>query len=236
MPFRRPIVLATLACAAAGLLAGSSLAYVCHPGVAGTKMLTLRGSVVSLHSTPARASFVVKTAQGSCLRTVWTIATGTSLSSPASCPAPLRKPASTGLVPHLGVPLPARPETIFELGGIAVFAARGQGVFAMRLSDGLFGFLGPNGGAFAPQLTARGVLFHDGESKLALRQGRTVVEYVSRAAILRTIARTAHRSSRAARSGRSRWTAREWRSQSATPPAAATASSTGTSRGSRPSA
>src|SRR5689334_19961540 len=54
VPFvRRPIVLAVLVCAAAGLLAGSSLAYVCHPGVAGTRMLTLRGTVVSLHTSAA---------------------------------------------------------------------------------------------------------------------------------------------------------------------------------------
>ena len=58
-----------------------------------------------------------------------------------------------------------------------MISARGQGVYAVRLSDGLFGFLGPDGGGFAPRFDAQGgVLFHDGESKLALRQGKTVVE------------------------------------------------------------
>lgn len=193
MPFvRRPIVLAVLVCAAAGLLAGSSLAYVCHPSVAGTRMLTLPGSVVSLHTSATRAGFVVKTRQGSCLRTVWTIATGRALSSPAACPVPLRKPSSTTPVANLGVPLPIRPQTVVESGGVAVISARGQGVYAVRLSDGLFGFLGPDGGGFAPRFDAQGgVLFHDGESKLALRAGRTVVEHLTRAAVAATIARTA---------------------------------------------
>ena len=92
----------------------------------------------------------------------------------------------------MGVPLPIKPQTLVESGGVAVISARGQGVYAVRLSDGLFGFLGPDGGGFAPRFDARGgVLFHDGESKLALRQGRTVVEHLTRAAVAATIARTA---------------------------------------------
>ncbi len=215
---RRPIVPAVLV--AAGLLAGSSLAYVCHPSAAGTRMLTLKGAVVSLRTHGSSVGFVLKKPAGSCSRVVWSTATGLAMTAPSACPAPLRLQASTvapalnagrvtvvrgggnrpdmlkvlGAGGHVvrALPLPASPVTLSASGGIAVFAARGQGVFAMRLSDGLFGFLGPNGGSFAPQLSARGVLFHDGESKLALRRGRTVVEYMSRAAILRTIARTAH--------------------------------------------
>ena len=72
-----------------------------------------------------------------------------------------------------------------------MLSAKGQGVFAVRLSDGLFGYLGPDGGSFAPVLDQKGVVFHDGESKAALRNGTTVVEYVPRAAIMRIIARTA---------------------------------------------
>jgi hypothetical protein len=205
---------------AAGLLAGSSFAYVCHPSVAGTRMLTLRGSVVSLRLHGASAGFVLRKPSGSCSHVAWSTANGLATAVAASCPAPLRLQASTapavlgsGLVrvvrgggnrPDVlkvfgvdgkllrSLPLPARPETLSSSGGIAVFAARGQGVFAIRLSDGLFGFLGPDGGSFAPRLGATGVLFHDGESKLALRRGKTVVEYMSRPAILRTIARTAH--------------------------------------------
>ena len=57
-------------------------------------------------------------------------------------------------------------------GGVAVISARGQGVYAVRLSDGLFGFLGPDGGGFAPRFDARGgVFFHDGESKLGPAPG-----------------------------------------------------------------
>ena len=51
---RRPIVLAAFVCCAAGLLAGSSLAYVCHP-VSRVRDVTLPGSVVSLHALGNRA-------------------------------------------------------------------------------------------------------------------------------------------------------------------------------------
>ncbi len=215
---RRPIVPAVLV--AAGLLAGSSSAYICHPSAAGTRMLTLKGAVVSLRTHGSSVGFVLMKPAGSCSRVVWSTATGRSTAATAAaCPAPLRVQSSTvlpvlrsahvavargggnrpdvlkvfGAGGHLvrALPLPARPETLSSSGGIAVFAARGQGVFAIRLSDGLFGFLGPDGGSFAPRLGASGVLFHDGESKLALREGKTVVEYMSRAAVLRTIARTA---------------------------------------------
>ena len=193
---RRPILTESLGigafvCAAAGVLAGSSLAYVCHPGVAGTKMLTLRGSVVSLRTAGRHATFVVRSTAGACTSTVWNTATGTALAAPSVCPV-VRKPASAGNVAPIGVPLPIHPQTLVSSGGIAVVSARGQGVFAVRLSDGLFGFLGPDGGGFAPRFDAQGgVLFHDGESKLALRQGRTVVEHLTRAAVAATIARTA---------------------------------------------
>ena len=215
---RRPIVPPVLV--AAGVLAGSSFAYVCHPSAAGTRMLTLKGAVVAVRTHGSSVGLVLKKPAGSCSRVVWSTATGISTAAvAAACPAPLRAPSSTvlpvlrsghvavargggnrpdvlkvfGAGGHLvrALPLPARPQTLSSSSGIAVFAARGQGVFAIRLSDGLFGFLGPNGGSFAPRLGAKGVLFHDGESKLALRQGKTVVEYMSRAAILRTIARTA---------------------------------------------
>jgi hypothetical protein len=204
---------------AAGLLAGSSLAYVCHPSAAGTRMVTLRGSVVSLRTHGPSVAFVLKNAQGTCSRTVWSTATGAAVSAPAICPAPAR--LSSGLSPlaagpmgqrvvvargaldrpdvlkvYAGttivrsLPLPLRPSTLVSSHGIAVVSARGQGVFAVRLSDGLFGFLGPDGGAFAPRLDARGVLFHDAESKLALRRGNTVVEHMTLAAVAKTIART----------------------------------------------
>jgi hypothetical protein len=77
-------------------------------------------------------------------------------------------------------------------GGVALVFSRGHGVYAVRLSDGLFAFLGPDGGGFAPRFDGSGgVIFHDGESKLALRQGRTVVEHLTRSAVAATIARTA---------------------------------------------
>ena len=221
MPLRRPIVLASVV--AAGTFAGAAYAYVCHPSVAGTRMLALRGSVVSVKAHGADFGLVLKRSSGSCAQVTWNGATGISRSIAASCSAPTRLQAAstppglaagpaaqrvvvvrgTSLQPDLlkvygaggalvrTLPLPARPQTLQSSGGIAVLSAKGQGVFAVRLSDGLFGYLGPDGGSFAPVLDQKGVVFHDGESKAALRNGTTVVEYVPRAAIMRIIARTA---------------------------------------------
>ncbi len=221
MPLRRPIVLASVV--AAGTFAGAAYAYVCHPSVAGTRMLALRGSVVSVKAHGADFGLVLKRSGGSCAQVSWNGATGISRSLAATCSAPTRLqaastppglaagPAAQRVVVVRGtsrrpdllkvygaggalvrtLPLPARPQTLQSSGGIAVLSAKGQGVFAVRLSDGLFGYLGPDGGSFAPVLDQKGVVFHDGESKAALRNGTTVVEYVPRAAIMRIIARTA---------------------------------------------
>jgi hypothetical protein len=220
MSLRRPIVLASVV--AAGTFTGAALAYVCHPNVAGTRMLSVRGSVVSLKAHGAGFDLVLKRGAGHCAQLSWNVSTGASKTLGLGCPAPARLQASTlppaltagaagqrvvvvrgaGASPDLlrvyagrrllrTLPLPARPETLQSSGGIAVFAAAGAGVYAVRLSDGLFGYLGPNGGSFAPRLDARGVLFHDGESKAALRDGTTVLEFVPRAGIEKIIARTA---------------------------------------------
>ncbi len=220
MSLRRPVVLAIVV--AAGVFAGAAVAYVCHPSVAGTRMLTVHGSVVSLKARGAGFDLVLK-GTGQCTKLSWNVATGASRSLSLGCPPPVRVQASStpsalaagaagqrvvvqrgsGTAPDLlkvfgaggtpvrTLPLPARPETLQSSGGIAVFSAKGAGVFAVRLSDGLYGYLGPNGGSFAPVLDGRGVLFHDGESKGALRDGNTVLEFVPRAAIAKIIARTA---------------------------------------------
>jgi hypothetical protein len=218
MSFRRPIVLASVV--AAGTFTGGAVAYVCHPGAAGTRMLTLHGSVVSLKARGAGYGLVLKQPSGRCTRISWNVGTGASESLAVGCPAPSRLQASivgplaagtaqhrlivtrgAGTAPDLlkvydrgsllrTLPLPARPQTLESSRGIAVFSAKGAGVFAMRLSDGLYGYLGPDGGAFAPMLDLRGVVFHDGESKAALRDGATVLEFVPRSAIAKIIART----------------------------------------------
>jgi hypothetical protein len=221
MSLRRPIVLASVA--AAGIFASAAYAYVCHPSAAGTRMLALRGSVISVKAHGASFGLVLEHSNGSCAHVIWNATAGSSRALAAGCSSPVRLQASsvpstlaagpagqrvvvvrgTNLEPDVlkvygagGVlqrtlPLPARPQSLQSSGGIAVFSARGQGIFAVRLSDGLFGYLGPDGGAFAPVLDQKGVIFHDGESKAALRNGTTMVEYVPRPAIMRIIARTA---------------------------------------------
>jgi hypothetical protein len=221
MSIRRPIVLASVV--AAGTFAGAAYAYVCHPSVTGTRMLSLQGSVVSRKAHGASFDLVLKRGSGSCSQVTWNGATGIARTVAIGCASPVRLQASSvpptltagpanqrvvvvrgsALQPDMlkvygaggallrTLPLPARPQTLQSFGGIAVLSAKGQGIFAVRLSDGLFGYLGPDGGSFAPILDSKGVLFHDGESKAALRNGSTVVEYVPRPAIMSIIARTA---------------------------------------------
>jgi hypothetical protein len=57
--------------------------------------------------------------------------------------------------------------------------------------DGLYTYLGPDGGSFQALLGPRGVLFHDGESRRALREGKTILKFVPRRAIMHSIAKTA---------------------------------------------
>src|SRR5882757_1779840 len=70
--------------AAASLVAGSALAYVCHPSSVGTRMLTLKGSVLSVQARGGRFDLLVKT-HGSCSQIVWNTALGTSHSLAATC-------------------------------------------------------------------------------------------------------------------------------------------------------
>jgi hypothetical protein len=88
--------------------------------------------------------------------------------------------------------LPAEPRLLVASGALAVFSAtRREGLFAVRLTDGLYTYLGPDGGSFRPLLSTRGVLFHDGESRLALREGRTILKFVPLPTIMGSITKTA---------------------------------------------
>ena len=221
---RRFVALAAPCVAAAALLAGSALAYVCHPDSVGTRTLTLHASVLRVSPHGSTIDLLVSS-HGSCSRVIWNTAAGLSDSIQAACTSKPRSMSSgRAILPALSassngqrisvtrgwlqqpdvltirdsrgklvraLPLPARPQTLSVSDGLAVFSAKGQGVFAIRLSDGLFSFLGPDGGAFQPQLSSRGVVFHDGESKLALRHGETIVKFLPRSAILQSIERTA---------------------------------------------
>jgi hypothetical protein len=69
MSFRRPVVLAIVV--AAGTFTGAAVAYVCHPSVAGTRMLTVKGSVVSLKSHGPGFDLVLKRGTSRCTKLAW---------------------------------------------------------------------------------------------------------------------------------------------------------------------
>jgi len=188
---------------AAAALAGSALAYVCHPAARGARMLALNGSVRSVVVDRGEVHFLLAGARG-CSRVAWSTWTGRSVSVRSSCDV-ARRTSDAGLsvrvdsrgmpvlvTPTRSLPLPtfARGATVAD--GIALVEATRPdgGVFAVRLRDGAFTYLGPDGRGFAPQITARGAVFHDGEDKSALRAGKTVAMFVPRPAIERRLALT----------------------------------------------
>ena len=64
-------------------------------------------------------------------------------------------------------------------GDFAVFSARGGGgLYALRLSDGQVGLLGPNRRLDAPQLVDDGVFYQDDEFKRDARQGIVRLKFI----------------------------------------------------------
>ena len=189
---------------AAVVLAGSALAYVCHPLSAGARMLTLGGTVRSAALRGGRAEFFVAGNHG-CSRVTWAPVTGATRRRAVDCAVRSPQTAGTSLpvsidrrgrpVLHAGgreLPLPAFARSATASHGIAIVDARRPdgGVFAVRLSDGAFTYLAPNGRGFAPLVDGRGVVLHDGENKRALRAGRTLAMFVPRRAVVAGFAKT----------------------------------------------
>lgn len=189
---------------AAIVLAGSALAYVCHPLSAGARMLSLDGTVRSVAVHGGLAEFVVAGRHG-CSRVTWSTASGATHRTAAVCA--VRSTQSSGRsvpvsvdrrgqpVLHAGgrlVPLPTFARSATEFGGIAIVDATrpDSGVFAVRLSDGAFTYLAPNGRGFTPRIDGRGVVLHDGENKRALRAGKTLAMFVPRRALVQGFAKT----------------------------------------------
>lgn len=196
-------LLAPAVFAAVVMLSGSALAYVCHPMAPGTRTLTLSGSVQSVLVHGTKAEFLVGDAR-SCSRVAWSTADGTTTSSrAATCTSRSTQAARLAVAvdrrgrPVLvegnrAVPLPAFARSATVADGIALVEAThpDSGVFAVRLRDGAFTYLGPEGHGFAPYIDSRGALFHDGESKRLLAAGKTVAMYVPRQNIVRGFRKT----------------------------------------------
>jgi hypothetical protein len=187
------------------VLAGSALAYVCHPLSAGERMLTLKGAVRSVAVHGPHVDFLVARG-GRCYRIAWNTASGGQGSGPArSCAArstqslgrsvPVSADSRGRPVLRVGareVPLPAFARDATAYHGIAIVETTHPdgGLFAVRLRDGAFTFLAPDGRGFTPRVDGRGVVLHDGESKRAVRAGKTVALFVPRRALARGFAKT----------------------------------------------
>src|SRR5262249_9137516 len=76
-------------------LAGSALAYVCHPNGKGTLTKTVDGTVSEMALRGQNAVFLAKTGNR-CSRVVWSLTTGSAHSAPVGCSqvAATRRPAS----------------------------------------------------------------------------------------------------------------------------------------------
>jgi hypothetical protein len=198
----RLLTLATLA--AAALLTGSAYAYVCHPNAPGTRLLTLEGAVRSVAVHGKRVDFVVANGR-TCSRVAWSTATGAARSHYASCTGrATQMPYGAARVGvdergrptlfaggrQLPLPLSARAASVNGKLALVEGSRPDRGVMAVRLTDGAFTFLGPDGRAFAPRVDARGVVFHDGESKAALRAGKVIAKFIPRRAVVRGFATT----------------------------------------------
>ena len=186
----------------AAVLAGSALGYVCHPAAPGTRVLVLSAPVRSVAVHGRLVAFVVAGRRG-CSRVTWSTANGSVHRGPANCAS--RPSQGAGLSVGVDVRgrsvlrvgrrellLPAFARAATAGGGIALVQATRPdgGVFAVRLRDGAFTYLGPNGRSFAPQIDSRGAVFHDGEDKRALRAGRTMAVFVPRRVIAQGFAKT----------------------------------------------
>jgi hypothetical protein len=186
---RRHVVVA--GAVAVGLtLTAPAAAYLCHKDPPGTRILFVHGRIAYYSAGGTQATLAFDGARG-CRMVRWNAASGKVAMRAASCSRshPIRElassqaqltPASTARPATLnGWPLPARPVRIAVGGKFAVFAAAGGGgLYALRLSDGHVGLLGPSRPRDTPALTRAGVFYQDDEFKQDRRHGIVRLKFV----------------------------------------------------------
>ena len=205
---RRHVVVAA-ATVAALVLAAPAAAYLCHKDPPGTRVLFVHGSITSYDARGARVELTYRTQRG-CRTVVWdaerAAAARTARSSCAArrrlafAPTRLQVEVTPNAAPLLIVrdpsgmghrwALPARPRAVAASGDLAVFSALGGGgLYAVRLSDGKSGLIGPNRPTDVPRLTPAGVFFQDDEFKRDRASGVTRLKFVPTAGIASIIDR-----------------------------------------------
>lgn len=199
---RRHVVIAGVA--ASLLLSAPAAAYVCHKDPPGTRVLFLHGRITQYSATGTTVTLALRSAKG-CRTFVWSARFGTTHERRPNCgpSEPTRQSAfqrsrveggdasgppvldvwRQGRIVHRW-PLPARPATLALNDRFAVFSARGgDGLYALRLSDGSAGLIGPNRFYDTPRLTQAGVFYQDDEFKKDRRQGIVRLKFVPVAGI-----------------------------------------------------
>ncbi len=194
---RRHVAAAVVACSF--LFAAPASAYLCHKDPPGTRVLFLHGRITHYSGADTTATLALRTAKG-CRTFAWNASSGTVESRRGNCSpsAPARELASRrariaagdsagppvleirrhGALVHRW-PLPARPATLALSDTFAVFSARGGGgLYALRLSDGSVGLIGPDRPGDRATLTRAGVFYQDDEFKQDRAEGIVRLKFV----------------------------------------------------------
>jgi hypothetical protein len=205
----------TLAAGLVGLVtaAPAVAAYVCHPDAEGTKRLTLQGKVGAYSL--VRGEIAISIRRGSsCARVVWRPARSVVGEHPAACVAagPSTSVADdsrrimvvrasnadrpdrvevfdrrSGSLLH-SWPVFNRPLNLDVDGDTALFtAAKRDGVYGLRLSDGRIGLVGANQRVDVPQIDRSGIVYQDDLYKSDDGHGRVLMKFVPRAQVERDI-------------------------------------------------
>jgi hypothetical protein len=196
---RRHVVFVATAVACLALGAPAA-AYLCHKDPPGTRVLFVHGQIAQYSAVGTRVAITYRGEQG-CRSVVWDAQSGTvQRQHAAQCTAvhgaralaAWRVDVETSeraVPPTLNVwrhgrvlhrwPLPARPLTLARVGDLGVFSAAGAaGLYAIRLSDGQVGLIGPNRPHDTPRLTKAGVFYQDDEFKRDRMKGVVRLKFV----------------------------------------------------------
>jgi hypothetical protein len=190
------------------LLAAPAAAYLCHKDPPGTRVLFVHGRITHYSAADTTATLALRTAKG-CRTFTWNASSGMVQTQRGSCyaAAPTRELASRrariaggdgppllevrrqGTIVHRWA-LPVRPAKLALSDRFAVFSARGGGgLYALRLSDGSAGLIGPNRPEDSPILTRAGVFYQDDEFKQDRRKGLVRLKFVPASGIATIIDR-----------------------------------------------
>lgn len=193
----RRVIAAAATGVAALALSGPASSYLCHKDPPGTLVLFIHGKVAHYSASGTGVTIAMRSARG-CRTALWDVRTRSVTTTEVGCRQEPKQPtlARTRVSvergdavrpPALVVrgshvrrwPLPARPTTLAAVGNLAVFSAAGDGaLYAIRLTDGAAGLIGPNRRGDVPRLTTAGVFYLDDEFKRDRVRGVVRLKFV----------------------------------------------------------